>query len=213
MSEIKAIFFDNDGILVDTEPIWVQANLEIFHSLGFPVSRDWYLDYNMTQGKGLVQFLPEHGFSAEDIHKACTRRTKRYWELLPQVDAMPGVIEVLTVLKNKPLQMGIVTAAMRSDFERVHQALDLVSYFDFVITNEDTPQSKPAPDPYQLALVKTGLKPSEVLVIEDSPRGVKAAHAAGIEKIIAIPTEITVSGDFSLAWRQEVDIKKVLNLL
>lgn len=213
MTQLKAIFFDNDGILVDTEPIWLQANLEIFHSLGFLVSRDWYLDYNMTQGKGLVHFLPEHGFSPEDIHKICTKRTKLYWELLPQVPPMPGVVEFLESLKTKNLQLGIVTAAMREDFERVHRGLDLVSYFDFIITNEDTPQSKPHPDPYQLALQKANVTPAEALVIEDSPRGVQAAHGAGIKKIVAIPTEITENGDFSLAWRRESKIQNVLELI
>lgn len=213
MTQIKAIFFDNDGILIDTEPIWIEANVAAFHRAGFPVTREWYLDYNLSQGKGLTNFLPEQGFSPEQIHQICADRTVHYWEILPELHPMPGVVEFLEILTQKNLHLGIVTAAMKTDFERCHEGLGLKSYFDFIITNEDVPRSKPHPDPYLLALEKSGFGPDEVLVIEDSPRGVRAARAAGIKKVIAVPTEMTAAGDFGTAWRVESDIRSILQFL
>ena len=126
---------------------------------------------------------------------------------------MKGVELVLQNLQSRGLVLGIVTAAMRTDFEKVHKNLSLTDYFNFIVTNDDTPQTKPEPDPYLLALKKSGLEPAEVVVIEDSPRGVKAAKAAGINNIIAVPTEITRAGDFSDAWQVVDNIELVSELI
>jgi len=210
---IKAVFFDNDGILIDTEPTWVQVNIAAFAKAGFPITEADYRHYNLTEGKGLTHFLPEKGFLPAEIQKICADRTAHYWDILPALEPMPHVEWLIEKLKSKGIQIGIVTAALKTDFERCHQDLDLCDHFDFIIVNDDTPRTKPHPDPYLLALEKAGVAPHEALVIEDSPRGVIAARAAGIERVVAVPTEMTRGGDFSQAWRVVDDLRAVVDLL
>lgn len=204
MNPKPVLLLDNDGILVDTEPLWIEANLQTFAAVGHPVTREFYLDYNLTQGKGLVNYLPKRGFSPEQVQQACEDRNQLYRaQVTDGVKLLPGVWDTLVKIKESgQYQMAIVTAAERQFFEPIHQRTDVLSLMDFVVMNEDVAHMKPAPDAYLLALEKAGVGPDEAVVVEDSPRGVAAAHAAGIRRIYAIPTEATMSGDFTHAKKQ-----------
>ena len=97
--------------------------------------------------------------------------------------------------------MGVVTSANREHFDIIHRRLDLVRHFRFVLTAEDYRHTKPSPDPYLLGLKRLGLEAGQCLVVEDSPRGLEAARAAGIPCIV-LRHELTLGHDFAgaLAW-------------
>jgi beta-phosphoglucomutase-like phosphatase (HAD superfamily) len=96
--------------------------------------------------------------------------------------------------------MGVVTSSNREHFEIIHQRLDLLNHFEFVLTHESYVHSKPSPEPYLLGLERMGVAASEALVVEDSPRGLQAAMAAGIRCII-VRNALTQSCDFAGAYR------------
>jgi HAD superfamily hydrolase (TIGR01509 family) len=108
--------------------------------------------------------------------------------------------------------MGIVTSSRKEHFELIHQSSDLLKYFNFVLTGDDYTTFKPNPDPYLLAVKKSGFQKEECIAIEDSERGLRSAKSAGIGCIV-IPTELTKTGNFSQADKILGNIKEILEVL
>jgi len=194
---IKAIFWDNDGVLVDTERLYFQATQEIMAGAGRPLSEADYIEYFLRQGTGAWHLI--EGISADDVTRLRGLRNDRYSELLRQdACAIEGVDEVLRRLHGR-YAMGIVTSSRRDHFELIHARCDLLKHFDFVLTSDELPRVKPHPDPYLLAMERAGVRADECLVIEDSERGLQSATAAGIPCVV-IPTALTRGCDFSAAY-------------
>jgi HAD superfamily hydrolase (TIGR01509 family) len=134
------------------------------------------------------------------IDRLHEERNRRYTELLEGgVRIMEGVEETLAELRGKVV-MGIVTSSRREHFEAMHQKTGLLPRFDFILTREDFSLSKPDPEPYLKALEKCGYGPDECLVIEDSPRGLASARAAGI-RCLVVPNDLTRGYPFTGSWR------------
>lgn len=197
---IKAIFWDNDGVLVDTERLYFQANQETFAAAGVALSERDYLDLFLRQDKGAWHMLEAKGVSAQEIHRLREQRNDRYSELLArEARVIDGVVDVLDALHGK-YAMGIVTSSRRDHFDVIHGRTDLLKYFDFVLTSGDFKRTKPHPDPYLMAIERSGLAPDECIAIEDTERGLEAATAAGI-RCIVIPTALTRGCEFAAAHR------------
>jgi HAD superfamily hydrolase (TIGR01509 family) len=195
---IKAIFWDNDGVLVDTERLYFRATQETLESVGVVLDQEHYVEFFLRQGRGAWHLLEERGVSAADIERLRARRNDLYSELLQrEACAIEGVSGTLEALHRK-FVMGVVTSSRRDHFDIIHTRCNLLQYFDFVLTAADFERAKPHPDPYLLAIEKSGAEKDECIAIEDSERGLEAATQAGI-RCIVIPTALTRGGDFSRA--------------
>lgn len=193
---IKAIFWDNDGVLVDTEKLYFQANKEIFAEIGIDLSEDVYVEYFLKRSSGTWHLAEAKGLSQEEISKFRSERDELYSRfLLNDMKVIEGVEETLKKLYGK-YKMGVVTSSKKNHFDIIHNKSRLLQYFDFILTVDDYAKSKPAPDPYLKALELSGFKKEECVVIEDSERGLRAALAAGL-KCFVIPTNLTKQSDFS----------------
>jgi HAD superfamily hydrolase (TIGR01509 family) len=194
-----AIFFDNDGILVDTEPIFLRATQEILATVDVILRAEDYREISMGQGRSVFDLAAARGISDAEIQSLRVRRSDRYSELIDEgVRVLGGVSNALEGLHGM-WPMAIVTSSDRDHFDRIHQQTDLVRYFDFVLTAGDYRHHKPHPDPYLTAASRLGLAPSRCLAIEDTERGVRSATAAGMT-CIAIPNELSGAGDFASAF-------------
>lgn len=195
---ITAIFWDNDGVLVDTERLYLQATQEIMTSAGRPFTMDDYREYFLRQGTGAWHLI--ENVSPEDVARLREARNDRYSDLLrAHACAIEGVADVLARLHGK-YTMGIVTSSRRDHFNLIHARCDVLRYFDFVLTADELPRTKPHPDPYLIAVERSGRPPAECIAVEDSERGLQSALAAGI-RCIVIPTPLTGGGDFKTAAR------------
>lgn len=201
MPPIKAIFFDNDGVLVDTEELYFQATRKAMASLGIEVDHATHERINMSQGRSTFDLALERGVSHEAIEKARLERNKAYLDILRLAGdlVIPGVREALEELRPGRV-FAIVTSCRPDHFKAIHEHSGLLPLFDFIIGQGDYESHKPHPEPYLKALARSGVKPEEALVVEDAARGVEAACAAGL-RCAAIPRGISGSGDFSKAWR------------
>ena len=201
MPEIKAIFFDNDGVLVDTEELYFQVTRKAMQSLGVDVDRAAHEFINMSQGRSTFDLALERGVSPEAIEKARQKRNEDYQEILKSATnlVIPGVEEALKELKEGRI-LAIVTSCRPDHFKTIHAQSGLLKYFDFIIGQGDYEKHKPHPEPYLKALERSGVSTDEALVVEDAARGVEAAVAAGL-RCVAIPRGISSSGDFSNAWK------------
>ncbi len=182
---MKGILWDNDGVLVDTEGLFYEANQELFAEHDIDLSPQLFFDWFLCDNIGAWHLLEARGYTSEHIHRLRTDRNQRYSKRLQSGKqlVLPGVQSILTRLQGQA-RMGIVTSSRRDHFNLIHQNLGLLQHFEFVVTEEDYPRSKPAPDPYLLGLTKLDLPATECVVIEDSPRGLAAAIAANIPCIV-----------------------------
>ena len=181
---LSAILWDNDGVLVDTERYYFEANRAYLRRYGIELTEDQYFQWYLCENRGAWHLLDEQA-GKEQI--ACWRRERNaiHLKMLEDAESLltPGVEMLLARLRDR-VDMGIVTSATRASFETIHRKHDILRHFRFALTAETYNKSKPSPEPYLLGLERIGKPVGECLVVEDSPRGLQAAQAAGIRCII-----------------------------
>jgi HAD superfamily hydrolase (TIGR01509 family) len=197
---IKAILWDNDGVLVDTEHLYFLATRQVLASVGVTLTEEMYVELLLVQGRGAWHLAEEKGVNATEVAQLRDRRNALYLKLVnTQAKVIEGVEEVLSTLRSKYL-MGVVTSSKREHFESIHSKTGLMKYFAFVLTGEDYGRHKPDPEPYVLAVERTRFKKEECVAVEDSERGLISATSAGL-KCIVIPRGLTRSGKFVGAYK------------
>ena len=207
----KYILWDNDGVLVDTEPWYFAANRKAMAELGIALDEETYLGI-MGRGGSCFDIAGEQGISHKDIETKRSHRNNYYQEFVQENNIeIPGVIPVLEEL-SQTYRMAIVTTARPEDFELIHRTRHILQYMDFVITNRDFKKGKPHPEPYLTGLSRFNAKPHEAIVIEDSSRGLKSAVAADLECII-VHNPFTAKQDFSSAKQIIGSIKELPSIL
>lgn len=208
MSEFKAILWDNDGVLVDTEHLYRDATRQIMAEVGFNLSDEQYRELFLSQNHGAWHLLAEQGHSEPALARMRAERDDLYSKLLRERNhTIAGVEEVLQSLHGR-FAMGVVTSSQRRHFDIIHAVTGLMRYFDFVLAREDYANSKPDPEPYLAGIAKTGFSANDCIAIEDTPRGLMAATGAGI-KCVVIPNALTSGGDFSAAYRVLRNIREL----
>lgn len=194
------ILWDNDGVLVDTERLFFQSSREALAQVGVEYTRDHFIEISLNKGKSAFALAEKRGVPPLEIDRIRDWRNQRYGELLQETNCvLDGVEEVLTQLHGK-VGMGVVTSSRRDHFEIIHANSGILKYFDFVLTLEDYPRSKPHPDPYLTAMERNGLTADECVVVEDSERGLAAALAAGL-RCLVLPNELTRECPFEGAYK------------
>ncbi len=195
MATTEWIFWDNDGVLVDTEDLYFQASAELLSETGVKLSREQFIEISLRRGESVFDLAEGDKPYLDSLRE---RRNRRYAELLAQgVAPIAGVAETLRALHGR-VRMAIVTSSHRDHFDLIHQGTGLMGYFDFILTREDYRHTKPHPEPYLTAIARCAGDPARCLVVEDSQRGLKAAVAAGL-RCLVIPGDLNRHSDFSTA--------------
>jgi HAD superfamily hydrolase (TIGR01509 family) len=208
----KAIFWDNDGVLVETEHLYFQATQQVLASVGIPLTQEQYLELFLVQGRGAWHLAEEHGIGPGDIDHLRNERNALYGDLLAQATRLtPDIVRVLDALHGKYV-MGVVTSSRKDHFDLIHRTTGLLKYFEFVLTASDFSRVKPDPEPYLRAVDRSGVGPAACVAIEDSERGLESAMRAGISCIV-VPTALTQGGNFAGARRILGSIGEILTVL
>ncbi len=206
--KFKAIFFDSDGLLVDTEGLSFETTRRVFASVGVEMTKEWYIRENLGKGRRSAELLQSHGIPEGQILELMHQRGEMYAQFLQkEVMPMDGVREVLETLRGKCI-LGVVTSSRKEYFDIIMKKTHLRSFFDFVVNREDVQNIKPDPEPYLKALEISKQSPEECLALEDSYRGVQAAKAAGLT-CYAISDELTRTQNFSIADRVLHSIREI----
>ena len=196
---LKAVFWDNDGVLVDTEGLYFEATRAVLARVGVVLTVERYTDLSLRRGRSAFELVRDF-CDAPAIESLRAARNALYTERLAAgVPALEGVEPVLAALHGR-VAMAVVTSSNPEHFELIHRGTGLLRYFDFVLANGDYTRHKPDPEPYLAALARAGLEPDECVAIEDSERGLAAARAAGLRCVVA-PRGLTRGGSFDGAWR------------
>jgi HAD superfamily hydrolase (TIGR01509 family) len=192
---IKAIFWDNDGVLVDTEHLYFLATQQILASAGIRLSEADYIELFLVQGRGAWHLAEERGFPADRIEQLRQARNHLYARWLAERPLLiDGVHDVLGALRGRYV-MGVVTSSRKDHFDVIHRRTGLLKYFDFILTADDVSRVKPDPELYLKAVEVSRVAPDECMAVEDSARGLVAARAAGIHCVV-IPTLLTAGCEF-----------------
>jgi len=189
---IGAVFFDMDGLLVDTEKVWFEVEAEVMKRLGGSWGPE---DQEHLVGGSLpttvAYMIGASGADADPADVAgwmLSGMTRKLRE--DGVELMPGAARLLSEVRRSGLRTALVTSSARSIAE---VCLDRIGrgYFDHVVTGDDVGKTKPDPEPYLLAVRRSGVDPARCVVLEDSPNGVTAATAAGC-RVIAVPSLLAI---------------------
>uniref|UniRef100_UPI004047B39D HAD family hydrolase n=1 Tax=Aliarcobacter sp. TaxID=2321116 RepID=UPI004047B39D len=193
----KYILFDNDGVLVETENWYYEANKKALKELGLNLELEIYLEI-MARGGTAWEVAIEAGISTDVIDKKRFQRDIYYQEYLNTKNLeIPNVKKVLASLSKK-YKMAIVTTSRRVDFELIHKNRGISDYMQFILCVEDYKRAKPYPDPYLKGLKEFNASNEQTIVVEDSQRGLISAVNANIECVI-VKNEFTKTHDFSKA--------------
>jgi beta-phosphoglucomutase len=184
---IAAIVFDFDGVLVDSEPLHLRAYQEVLEPLGFSLPREkyysTYLGYDDAGVFKAVAATRDWQIDDQKLSALIEEKGRVYEELLTAGDIMyPGAAECIARLAAR-WPLGIASGAARNEIEMMLRGRSLDRYFRFIVAAGETPEGKPAPDPYRKAALLHGQAPVECVAIEDSRWGIESAKAAGLHCI------------------------------
>lgn len=182
---LKAAFFDLDGVVFDTEPLYTKFWEQQGQLLSLPIDNFAKIIKGMTLVEIFQKFYPD-----EQQQEQIRSNVERYEH---EMDYMyvPGCRKTLEALHASGIKLAIVTSSDSVKMSNVYrQHPELTSLFDLILTSEDFNQGKPAPDCYLQALEKFNLKKEECVVFEDSFNGIKAGLNAGI-RVIGVATTNT----------------------
>ncbi len=198
IESFDAILFDNDGVLVDTEPLFLQATQELLATIDIRITAEDYHEISMRQGRSVFDLASDRGVSDAEILDLRDRRGERYSQLIEAgITVLDGVEESLERLHGT-IPMAIVTSSDRDHFDRIHRQTDLMRFFDFVVAEGDYSDHKPHPSPYLEAARRLDIDPRHCLAIEDTERGLVSATRAEMSCVV-IPNALTKTGNFDSA--------------
>lgn len=185
LAGVLHLLFDNDGVLVDSERLYFEANRQVLAERGVVMAHADFIELSLTRGVGAFELIPDLAPGEEEALRA--ERNRRYDRLLLDAGAadglvIPGVPAVLDALEAHP--RAIVTSSRKDHFASIHRHSGLLPRFAFVLAKGDYARTKPHPDPYLVAAARFEVEPGRCLVIEDSPRGLASALAAGMRCVV-----------------------------
>lgn len=196
---IRAIVFDFDGLILDTEEPVYRSWLEVYKAHGEELPFDRWVE---IVGSTTANFHPQHHLEerlgrplAENVLE---RRIERRSEMILGQKILPGIVQHLDEAKSLGLKLGVASSSTRVWVGGHLERLGILSRFDCVRCRDDVTSAKPAPDLYLAVLDCLGVSPLEAVAIEDSPNGVTAAKRAEM-LCVAIPNTITEKLDLSHA--------------
>ncbi len=180
---LKAILFDLDGTLTNTDPLHYQTWAHVLESYQIPINSNFYKAHisGKTNGEIVKDLFPH--FSAEAGLELANLKEENFRKLAINLEAMAGLNEFLSWVKNQSFKTGLVTNAPRENTDLVLNVLNLSDYFDTVVLSDEIGIGKPDPAPYQYCLDQLNILAEEAIAFEDSPSGIRSAIAAGIKTI------------------------------
>jgi len=207
---ITTVLFDMDGVLIDSEKFWQQAEREVFTSVGCQWSEEIAHQTTGQTTRAVTelwfQLFPWEGKTLEEVEQAVVDRVD---ELIRQDgEIKQGVYDTLRFLQAEEIKIGLATNSTPSLIQTVLARLEIASFFQTTVSALDVPQGKPAPDVYLKAAANLQSKPEHCLVIEDSFTGATAGKRAGMI-VFAVPEALFYNDPkFDLADRKLVNLEE-----
>ncbi|UGB33264.1 HAD family hydrolase [Metabacillus sp. B2-18] len=187
---MKAVVFDFDGLIIDTELALYEAFRKILQldTNEFPIAD--YASYIGTDSEALYDYILEKTNGQMTLEEIIEKSSSLHKENLKSPVARDGVEDYLKEAKNVGLKIGLASSSDRNWVTFFLKELNLLEYFDIIQTRDDVENVKPDPSLYQNVINFFGIEPSDAIAFEDSVNGSKAALAAGL-KCVIVPNKVT----------------------
>lgn len=175
-----------DGVLIDSEPAYLEMNLKLFKKLGIDIKEDEYKKFvGMDSRKMWTEIKNKFDLeqSADELRLTEKKLMKDVLMSDAVSDTIEGVHELLSEFKNNKFKLSLASSSSRENIEVVVNKLKLFGHFDFIISGDEVKNGKPEPDIFLTVSDKFNLPANKCIVIEDSHNGVRAARKAGMHCI------------------------------
>ena len=198
---LKAILFDMDGVIVDTEPLHKKAYFMMFTDVNIEVSEALFETYTGQSTINICKQLCEH-FNLDHAPETLVAIKRKHFKVLFDTDTsltlIDGVLDLILDYHNNGLTLILASSASMPNINRIFKRFDLDPYFKAKLSGADLKASKPHPEIFIKAAEASGHSKAECVVIEDSTNGVKAAKSAGIY-CVGFDSLHSKNQDYSLA--------------
>ena len=196
-SEIHAVVFDMDGLMFNTEDLYDEVGEILLSRRGQSFTLELKLAMMGLPGRVAFGVMKERTGLTETVEELQQETDAIFKTLMPErIEKMPGLDQLLTLIESAGFPKAVATSSHRQFAEKALGMFSLQPRFEFVLTGDDVTNGKPAPDIYLMAANKLSIEPKNMLVLEDSHIGSRAAAAAGAV-VVAVPTTHSASCDFS----------------
>ncbi len=227
-SPLKALIFDCDGVLVDTEPLHYRAFQEVLGPLGLGFTFDHYLGryIGFDDRDAFLEAFREGGRALDDVTLAELIRAKEktlQGMIRQGIPSFPGVVTLVHELAAHQVPLAVASGALRQEVEAFLDALGLAEYFPVIVAASDVNRSKPDPETYLKVLSRLqemmpgeALKPGCCIAIEDTPTGIQSAKEAGLF-VIGVTNSFAAdqldAADHKVASLEELNVFRLAQLI
>ncbi|NLU52254.1 MAG: HAD family phosphatase [Clostridiaceae bacterium] len=216
---IKALVFDMDGVIIDSEPIHTQILVQVLKELGKDVDPREFDEFIGMRDDEMWGVLKKRHMLKETVEQLLalhdTYKKKRFFG--NDLEPIQGIPELISKAKSMNLKIALATSSHRFLAEQILKTLKIRHYFDALVTGNDVSNSKPDPEVYIKAALSLGVEPSECIAIEDSYFGIKASKGAGMKCIAYLNpnsgSQDTSSADLTVSSIKDIDLDKIIELL
>lgn len=187
MSALRAVVFDFDGVLADTERLHLVALRDTLATRGWTLTdEDYFAHYLGYDDRGcMTEFARRQGvmLSGDTLHTMLGDKEERYASLVARGEVLYPTARACIERLADVFPLAIASGSLRGEIEAILDANDLLSYFSVIVGADDVTEGKPAPESYVRAVDLLGMTGAEAVAIEDSPWGLQSARGAGLRTI------------------------------
>lgn len=186
--ECTVLAMDLDGVIIDSEKLHARAKRETLDYFGIPYPESIFADFRGRPDTAFFEHVVTGLFPGKfTTHELNEFKWKHYSRIAGQVELIDGVERFIQTCKERYDKVLLVTSARWRDVEIADNHLHFLTWFDHIIHGDHTEHHKPHPEPYLMAAQKAGMPASDLMVVEDSPNGIRSALAAGC-RVVGITT-------------------------
>jgi HAD superfamily hydrolase (TIGR01509 family) len=212
---IKAVIFDIDGLMLDSERVSQRSWTQVMKAAGYQLSEEIYLKMIGRTEKDVKHILADAfgaDFPFEEMYR---QREVCFREMIARdgIPLKPGLIDLLTQVDALGLKKAVASSTYAMLAELKMASAGIRGYFQVIVTGDEVVNGKPEPDLFLAAARRIGIEPQNCLVLEDSQAGIQAAHAAGMYSILVPDMQPVEEGVSRLAYRQVISLHDVVPLL
>jgi putative hydrolase of the HAD superfamily len=214
---IKALVFDFDGLIVDTESLWFDVYKDVLVEYDCELKLEDFALSIGTKDDVLYERLTKIARKPINRIEIDRKTHERYQQQMSQLHLREGVYEYLKAAKELGLKIGLASSSSRYWVQGFLEKFNIKEFFEVIKTSDNVKKVKPDPELYLQAIQELGVKPYEALAFEDSKNGLIAATKAGLHCVI-VPNSVTSFLDFSghlhrLSSMEEIELKDLLHLI
>lgn len=195
---IKAVIFDMEGTMVQTENLWAEVNKEFSQKYNFIFDTSMRVKLMGKNDYEAIQVIKDYYTLPQSIEELLQTRKEMIAEKLNRATVNAGLMELLHLLDTHAIKKAIATSASKKRTQKILESLLIQKPFDAIVTGDEISKSKPDPEIFLNAAERIHVEPKNCLVLEDAQNGVEAAKNANM-KVIATPHEHSENHDFSKA--------------